>query len=64
MPGQQRGAGQPDHGPPGADGLVELLGDLDRPRAWMLLAAASRSPMLILMTRGTWSSSTCGGSGT
>ena len=44
MPGQQRGASEPDHdrpgadGPPGADGQVELLGDLDRPRAWMLLA--------------------------
>ena len=42
MPGQQRGASrpdhaQPDHGQPGADGPVELLGDLDRPRAWMLL---------------------------
>src|SRR5262252_2672382 len=38
MPGQQRGASEPDHGPPGAAGLVELLGDLDRPDAWMLLA--------------------------
>src|SRR5215831_9811171 len=38
MPGQQRGASEPDHGQPGAAGLVELLGDLDRPRAWMLLS--------------------------
>src|SRR5215469_17548436 len=38
MPGQQRDASGPDHGPPGADGPVELLSDLDRPRAWMLLA--------------------------
>jgi hypothetical protein len=30
-------------------------------RCWQ---AAQRSPMLILMIRGTWNLSTCGGSGT
>jgi spermidine synthase len=38
MPSHQRGGIEPDGGQPGADGLVELLRDLDRPRAWMLLA--------------------------
>ena len=32
------GASGPDYGQPGAGGRVELLGDADRPRAWMLLA--------------------------
>jgi spermidine synthase len=38
MPGHQRDATGPDAGGPGADGPVELVGDLDRPGAWMLLA--------------------------
>src|SRR5271170_3702316 len=38
MPGQQRNRNEPPGRRPGADGPVELLGDLDRPRAWMLLA--------------------------
>jgi len=38
MPGQQRDASEPAGGRPGPGGPVELLGDLDRPRAWMLLA--------------------------
>jgi spermidine synthase len=38
MPGHQRGATGPDAGGPGASGPVELVGDLDRPGAWMLLA--------------------------
>jgi spermidine synthase len=44
MPSSPRRPGQPAStrspaslGQPGADGRVELLGDLDRPRAWMLL---------------------------
>jgi spermidine synthase len=37
MPSQRDGAG-PAGRDPGAGGPVELLGDLDRPRAWMLLA--------------------------
>ncbi len=41
MPGRQRNRSEPPGGrpgPDGPDGPVELLGDLDRPRAWMLLA--------------------------
>jgi spermidine synthase len=38
MPGHQRDATGPDAGGPGAGGPVELVGDLDRPGAWMLLA--------------------------
>ena len=38
MPGHQRDGTGPDAGRPGADGPVELVGDLDRPGAWMLLA--------------------------
>ena len=43
MPSDRPGAsgpadGQPDDGPPDAESRVELLGDADRPRAWMLLA--------------------------
>jgi spermidine synthase len=37
MPSQRGGTG-PAGREPGAGGPVELLGDLDRPRAWMLLA--------------------------
>src|SRR6266568_904166 len=37
MPSGQRGGIEPDGGQPGADCLVELLGDPDRPRAWMLV---------------------------
>lgn len=37
MPSHQQGGNEPDGAPPGADGRVELLADLDRPRAWMLL---------------------------
>jgi spermidine synthase len=38
MPGDQRDVSEPGGGHPGARGRVELLRDLDRPRAWMLLA--------------------------
>jgi len=38
MPGHQRDATGPDAGGTGAGGPVELVGDLDRPGAWMLLA--------------------------
>jgi spermidine synthase len=38
MRSQRRGGSEPDGGQAGAGGLVELLRDLDRPRAWMLLA--------------------------
>src|SRR5690348_2771128 len=38
MPGHQRDATGPDAGGTGAGGLVEIVGDLDRPGAWMLLA--------------------------
>jgi spermidine synthase len=37
MPGEQRSHNGPSAGQPGPDGPVELLADLDRPRAWMLL---------------------------
>jgi spermidine synthase len=37
VPSHQRNPNEPAGGQPGADGPVELLGDLDRPRAWMLL---------------------------
>ena len=37
MPGHHRESSEPGGGRPGADGLVELLADLDRPRGWMLL---------------------------
>jgi spermidine synthase len=37
MPGAQRSHNGPPAGQPGPDGPVELLADLDRPRAWMLL---------------------------
>jgi spermidine synthase len=37
MPGAQRSHNEPPAGRPGPDGPVELLADLDRPRAWMLL---------------------------
>jgi spermidine synthase len=37
MPSHQSRGNEPDGGQSGADGHVELLGDLDRPRAWMLL---------------------------
>jgi spermidine synthase len=36
MPGQRDGS-EPEAGLPGTGGQVELLGDPDRPRAWMLL---------------------------
>jgi spermidine synthase len=39
MPTDLPGASGPERGPPGPGGRVELLGDADRPRAWMLLAA-------------------------
>ena len=38
MPGRQRSRNEPPAARPGPGGRVELLGDLDRPRAWMLLA--------------------------
>jgi spermidine synthase len=38
MPSDLPDTSGPDDGPPGAEGRVELLGDADRPRAWMLLA--------------------------
>jgi spermidine synthase len=38
MPGHQRDGPEPPAGGPGAGGPVELVGDLDRPGAWMLLA--------------------------
>jgi spermidine synthase len=38
MPGHQRDGAGPDADGPGAGGPVELVGDLDRPGAWMLLA--------------------------
>ena len=38
MPGHQRDGTGPDARGPGAGGPVELVGDLDRPGAWMLLA--------------------------
>jgi spermidine synthase len=37
MPGQQRDGTEPEAGGPGLGGPVELVGDLDRPGAWMLL---------------------------
>ena len=37
MPGHQRDATGPDAAGTGAGGLVEIVGDLDRPGAWMLL---------------------------
>jgi spermidine synthase len=37
MPRHQPGGNDPGGGRPGPGGRVELLGDLDRPRAWMLL---------------------------
>jgi spermidine synthase len=37
MPGHQRSRNEPSAARPGPVGPVELLGDLDRPRAWMLL---------------------------
>jgi len=37
MPNRQRAGAGPGGGRAGVDGRVELLGDLDRPRAWMLL---------------------------
>jgi spermidine synthase len=37
MPGHQRGETGPGDGQPAADNRVELLGDADRPGAWMLL---------------------------
>jgi spermidine synthase len=37
MPGHQQGGNGHDGGRPGAHGIVELLGDLGRPHAWMLL---------------------------
>ena len=37
MPTDQRREAEPDAPPPGDGGQVELLGDLDRPRAFMLL---------------------------
>ena len=37
VPGEQRSHNGPPAGQPGPDGPVELLADLDRPRAWMLL---------------------------
>jgi hypothetical protein len=37
MPTDQRREAEPDGPQPGARGEVELLGDLDRPRAFMLL---------------------------
>ena len=37
MPGHQRDGAGPDAGRPGAGRPVELVGDLDRPGAWMLL---------------------------
>jgi spermidine synthase len=37
MPGHQHGTDEPKGSRPGAGSLVELLRDLDRPRAWMLL---------------------------
>ena len=37
MPADQRREAEPDAPQPGVDGRVELLGDLDRPRAFMLL---------------------------
>jgi spermidine synthase len=37
MPAEQRSHNEPSAGLPGPDGPVELLADLDRPRAWMLL---------------------------
>jgi spermidine synthase len=37
VPSHQRSRNEPAAGQPGADGRVELLGDLDRPQAWMLL---------------------------
>jgi spermidine synthase len=38
MPSHQRGRNEADGGQAGQGSLVELLRDLDRPRAWMLLA--------------------------
>jgi hypothetical protein len=38
MPGHRRSGDEPDGRQPGAGSRVELLGDVDRPRAWMLLA--------------------------
>jgi len=38
MPGHQRDATGPDAGGTGTGGPVEIVGDLDRPGAWMLLA--------------------------
>ena len=38
MPSHQRSGDEPDGSQAGAGGRVELLRDLDRPRAWMLLA--------------------------
>ena len=37
MPNRQRDGAAPGGARPGVAGRVELLGDLDRPRAWMLL---------------------------
>jgi hypothetical protein len=37
MAGRQRGGHEPGAGQPEPEGLVELLSDLDRPGAWMLL---------------------------
>ena len=37
MPGHQRDGAGPDADGPGAGGAVEIVGDLDRPGAWMLL---------------------------
>jgi hypothetical protein len=38
MPGRQWDGTGPEAGGPGAGGPAELVGDLDRPGAWMLLA--------------------------
>src|SRR5258706_565308 len=38
MPSHQPGGAEPDAGQPRAGRPVELLGDLDRPRAWVLVA--------------------------
>ena len=48
----------------GADGRVELLRDLDRPRSWMLLVDGAPQSHVDLDDPRHLNSSTCGASGT